>query len=69
VTTSIFFLILNLFVAVLFVVVILAAIRWVTQSVNRSIKARQDLARGVADLADRIERLEKRICEMGQTKS
>ena len=33
--------------------------RW-SRSVNRAIKAHQDLARGVAELADRIERLEKK---------
>ena len=41
--------------------------RW-SRSVNRAIKAHQDLARGVADLADRMERLEKKLGEHEQAK-
>ena len=41
--------------------------RW-SRSVNRAIKAHQDLARGVADLANRIERLEKKLGQHEQAK-
>ena len=41
--------------------------RW-SRSINRAIKAHQDLARAVVDLADRMERLEKKPGEHKQAK-
>ena len=52
-----------LFFVVLFCVLGIGwlAIRWAARAVGRSIKARQDLARGVADLADCLEHVEAKL--------
>ena len=39
------------------------AVRWAVRAINRSIKARQDLARGVTDMVDRLGRLESKLGE------
>ena len=61
---AIFFPILTLAILVL----VFAAIRWLVLSVNRMIKARQDLARSVSDVASRLERLEKTFGERQEVK-
>lgn len=48
--------------------VVCIAIRWIVLSVNRAIKALRETARGVADVADRMERLEKKLGEREQAK-
>lgn len=42
---------------------VLATIRWVRLSVSRTIKAHQDLARSVSDVATRLERIEAKLGE------
>jgi hypothetical protein len=48
-------------ILILVVILPLLILRWVRRWMERSIKARQDLARGVADIADRMGRLESKI--------
>jgi hypothetical protein len=48
---------------ILVVLLPLLILRWVRRWMEKSIKARQDLARGVADIAERLERLESKLGE------
>jgi hypothetical protein len=53
-------------IACLYIIVPLLLIRWVVQTVKSSVKARQDLVRGVADIAERLARIESKL---GETQS
>ncbi len=54
------FVVLVVILLMVFVLIWLIA-RRIARWMNRSIKARQDLARGIADLADKLERIEGKL--------
>ena len=53
---------------VLFCLVVWLIVRCILRWAGRSLKARQDLARGVADVAQRMENLEEHIRKLANQK-
>ena len=61
----------NLSLLVIFLglcVSVLLAVRWIAGRIDRSIKARRDLARAVSDVGDRLEKIEEKLERPGPEK-
>ena len=65
--TAVFSLAFLVMIGVLVIVWLL--VRRIARWFHRSLKARQDLARSVADVSDRLEKLESKLEALGQDRS
>ena len=54
---------------IMVVFVIYRLLRWIRNAVDRSIKAKKDLARSVADVSEKLERIEQKVKSQDQPKS